>query len=388
MLDPKATFLGLLDPGGARLAFRSSSDRSVVGQGADEIEVHVHKGRMYQRALSAGNLGLGEAFMDDDFDCERLPELLTALLRARIDRRIKADLPTLARVAALQIEHRVRGDHANVRAHYDIGEALYASFLDSTLTYSCGYALDPADDLEALQAQKLDRICDKLRLAPGDRLLDIGCGYGGLLIHAAARHGVTGVGISVSREHAAGARARIAVAGLAHRITIEIADHRTLGGTFDKVVSVGMMEHLPRREYGRYFDGIARVLRPGGLGLVHVIGCNGPTNDHDPFIQRYIFPGTAQPKLSEIASHLEDRGLAILDVENMIRHYALTLTRWRERFLANAAVLDPACYDRRFRRMWDYYLSCGTAAALASDSALYQVLFTSDCAGPIPLRRV
>lgn len=400
--DPKRTFLGLLDAHleGGPVTFETPRDRRVVGRRSNANEssgvvVHVRDERVYRRALTAGNLGMGEAFMDGDFVVEggRLPELMTLLLRARLDKRIRGDLRAMARIAAIHLENRLRGDHSNVRAHYDLGDDLYEAFLDPTMTYSCGYAKDERADLETLQADKLARICDKLRLRGGERLLDIGCGYGGLLIHAASKCGITGVGISVSLHHAKTARARIAEAGLSDQLTVEVADHKALAasprfGRFDKVVSVGMMEHLPRREYARYFDGIARVLAPGGLGLVHVIGCNGPSNDHDPFIQRYIFPGSGQPRLSEIATHLEKRELPILDVENMIRHYALTLRGWRERFLTNAPRLDQKRYDERFQRMWDYYLSCGIAAALASDGALYQVLFTNDCAAPIPLARV
>ena len=149
-----------------------------------------------------------------------------------------------------------------------------------------------------------------------------------------------------------------------------------------------MMEHLARSEYRRYVRNIARALKPGGLGLVHAIGCNGKRNRHDPFIQKYIFPGSAQPKLSEITHELESHSLLTLDVENIVRHYAYTCQRWLENFLAHADDLPAERYDARFRRMWQFYLEAGTAAARAAESAVYQVLFTNDPALTLPLARV
>lgn len=149
-----------------------------------------------------------------------------------------------------------------------------------------------------------------------------------------------------------------------------------------------MLEHVPRREYGRYFRVIASAFTPRGIGLVHAIGYHAPRNAHDPFIQKHIFPASGQPKLSEIARHLERNRLAILGVENIVRHYGYTAMRWLERFRQNQDRLDPVKYDLRFRRMWEYYLSCGIAAAFVSDAAVYQVLFTNDPMLEIPLARV
>jgi len=149
-----------------------------------------------------------------------------------------------------------------------------------------------------------------------------------------------------------------------------------------------MMEHLPRKEYSRYFERIASVLTPRGMGLVHCVGCNAATNTHDPFIQKYIFPGSGQPKLSEMAAECERHGLAIRDVENMIRHYRPTAQGWLDRFTANRHTLDPVRYDERFHRLWEYYLHCCIAAADYSDAALYQVLFQRDYAAPMSLHRV
>ncbi|MEZ4360463.1 MAG: class I SAM-dependent methyltransferase [Kofleriaceae bacterium] len=360
-----------------------------IGEGTDAI-VKVNNARVFSRVLAAGNLGLGESYMAGDFEMAEgaLEDMLILLLRSRLDQKIGADPVAAMKVLATRIGDIVRGKQDNIRRHYDIGDDLFEIFLDSTLTYSCGYATSATDDVESLQFNKLERICKKLRLKAGERLIDIGCGYGGLLTHAAKHHGITGIGITISRHHCDRGNENIARAGLADKIQIKFEDHTLLSGTFDKVVSVGMMEHVPRREYRKYFENIARVLKPTGMGLIHTIGCNAEVNHHDPFIQKYIFPGSNQPRLSEIAEGLEKHKLPILDVENMVRHYAITGRRWLEAFRANADKLDQAKYDETFRRMWEYYLACGIAGMTASDTALYQVLFTKDYAADIPLQRV
>jgi cyclopropane-fatty-acyl-phospholipid synthase len=391
-------FLQILDRGvaDARIRFEIGGREVVVGRGPTgnghqpEVTVRVADPRVFRRALAAGSLGLGESFMAGDFAVADggLPRFLEILLRNRLDRKIKERPWTALRVGLLRLADALRGKAHNVQRHYDLGDDLFEAFLDSTLTYSCGYAADPGDDLETLQRNKLERICRKLRLRPGDRLLDIGCGYGGLLVYAAKHYGVTATGVTLSRRHCARGQAVAAREGLAGRVRIEYADFNDVVPEYDRVVSVGMMEHVPRREYDRYCGKVAEVLAGDGLGLVHTIGANAAANQHDPFIQKYIFPASNQPRLSEIAAGLERHGLAILDVENMIRHYGYTLARWLERFQAHRARLDRERYGEAFQRMWEFYLSGSVAAARASEAALYQVLFTKDHAAPIPLHRV
>lgn len=387
------TLLDLLDRYvEGRFAFIIDGSTIVVGRGGatagTDATIRVNDKRFFNRVLAAGNLGLGEAYMARDFEIVEgsLENFLTILLRSGLDKKITSDPWAVAKVLGVRVLDVVRGKQNNIRRHYDIGDDLFESFLDPTLAYSCGYALQPDDDVAALQFNKFERICRKLRLRPGERLLDIGCGYGGLLIHAAKHYGVAGLGITISRHHCDRGNQNIAQLGLADGVRIEFADHLTIDGSFDKVVSVGMMEHVPRREYRRYFKNIARVLTPTGFGLIHTIGCNSYRNEHDPFIQKYIFPGSNQPRLSEITENLEKCRLAIVDVENMVRHYAITGQRWLERF--RTATLDERKYDATFRRMWEYYLACGIAAMKASDTALYQVLFTKDYAADLPLQRV
>ena len=357
-----------------------------------DVVLRVHHPGFFSRVLAEGNLGLGEAWMDGDFSLEAgsLADLLTLLLRSRLDERLRGGWRLALSALPFRLRSLLRGPVADVRRHYDLGDELFECFLDESLTYSCGYVEEPGDGLERMQENKFERLCRKLRLAEGDRLLDVGCGYGGLLIHAARRHGVRALGVTVSRRQFETGRARVEEAGLAGRVRIELLDYRDLAGRgpFDKVVSVGALEHVPRREYGRFVGTIAGLLAGDGLGLVHTIGCNGPENVHDPFIQRHVFPGSGQPRLSEMAGALQRHRLAILDVENTIRHYGPTAEHWLARFRAGRSRLDPSRYDERFARLWEYYLSCAIAAARASDAAVYQVLFARDRAVPMPWRRV
>jgi len=391
----QALFLDILDRGltDAQIRFEIEGRELVVGRGGGqepEVTVRVINPRMFNRILAQGSLGLAESFMDGDFVIAggTLPKLLEILLRNRLERKIKEGPWTAFRIALIRARDRMRGKAYSCQRHYDVGDELFDSFLDSTLTYSCGYVVDPDDDIETLQQNKLHRMCRKLRLQPGHRLLDIGCGFGGLLVFAAKHYGVSGTGVTVSHAHCNRAKAVVEREGLSDRLRIEFADYTEVKPQYDRVVSVGMMEHVPRHEYDRYFGKIAEVLTSAGIGLVQCIGVNAAKNEHDPFVQKYIFPWSNQPRLSEMVDGLECNGLAILDVENLIRHYVYTLRRWLDAYLANRDKLDPQRYDTAFKRMWEFYLSGGMASASAANTALYQVLFTKDYAAPMPLHRV
>jgi len=397
-MDTKEYFLNLLDEHveDSRIRFRIGDQERIVGKRRDgtenstEITIRIHNSAFFDRVLGAGNLGMGESYMLGEFEIESgsLQEFLIILLRNRLDHKIRARPREALRILKIRFANWWQGKTKCVRRHYDIGDELFETFLDSTLTYSCGYACDASDSIEQMQRNKLDRICRKLELKEGQHLLDIGCGYGGLLIHAARHFGVHGTGITIGRKHFERGQTMVAEQGLTDRVNIKLLDFTKISGRYDRVVSVGMLEHVPRAEYGRYFRKISGVLTRQGKGLIHAIGANAPRNKHDPFIQKYIFPHANQPKLSEITMHLEKTGLAILDVENMIRHYGYTTRRWLEGFRQNHFRLDSSKYDRTFIKMWEYFLCCGIAASFASDGALYQVLFSKDYAAEMPLLRV
>ncbi|MEK6301929.1 MAG: class I SAM-dependent methyltransferase [Acidobacteriota bacterium] len=361
-------------------------------EGPPEVLVRVSDPRFLDQVLTYGNLALGEAYMRGDFsiDGDDVAGFIGVLLRHHLDDelRLRLGVGMALKMAAIRLVNRVRGRFGNIHKHFDIGNDLYEAFLDSSLAYTCGYESgDGGSSLEELQTQKYRRICAKLQLVQGDRVADLGCGFGGLLIYAARRHGITGRGLTISKKQAEWANQRIVEEGLEDRIRVEYASYETLTGIYDKIVTVGMMEHLRNDEYPVCIRLIARSLTPQGRGLVHFIGYNGPKNHSDPFVQKHIFPGAQWPKLSVLAAQLELNSLGILDVENLVRHYTLTMKAWLEKFRRAYPHLDHQRYDESFRRMWEYYLGCAIAASLYSHVALYQILFTKDYAAPIPYQR-
>lgn len=366
---------------------------AVGGSGHNEdpaFTVRVNAPRFFADVVGFGNLGLGEAYMRGDFEMEEgsLEDFLTLLLRSRLDEKVGRTSRLALKAGAIRLQSMLRGRRGAVQHHYDIGTDLFEAFLDPTMTYTCGYARSSDDTVEDLQRNKLERVCQKLRLQPEERLLDLGCGFGGLLIFAAEQYGTRGVGVTLSREQWDWANAEIRRRGLSDRIEVLLMDYRAASGTYDKVVSVGLLEHLSPSEYGTFFRKVAATLKPSSLALVHAIGTSKPGSRHDPFIQKYVFPNSHQVRLPALLSAMEKTGFALLDVENLVRHYALTANGWLERFRENRHLLDTRRYDETFCRMWEYWLAAGVAAARASDAALYQVLFHNDRTRPIPLARV
>jgi cyclopropane-fatty-acyl-phospholipid synthase len=243
----------------------------------------------------------------------------------------------------------------NVAHHYDLSGELYRSFLDGDMQYSCAYLRHPDDDIEAAQRAKKEHIAAKLLLEPGQRVLDIGCGWGGLALFIAKAVDVEVTGITLSREQLAVARQRAKDEGLEHRVDFQLVDYRVLEGQFDRVVSVGMFEHVGLPNYANYFGAIRRLLKPKGIALVHAIGKMYGPAPTSTWILKYIFPGGYAPALSEVMPSVERNALWVNDVEILRLHYAETLRLWRERFEARWAELSRS-YDERFKRMWEFYL--------------------------------
>ena len=269
-----------------------------------------------------------------------------------------------------------------------MGIEIFEAMLDESLTYSCGYMKSEDDSLTTLQQNKYDRIISKIDLKDGERVLDIGCGYGGFIIHCAEQFQVDCTGITNSRQHKEYAEKIISQKQLKGTVNIILGDYKEVQGKYDKVVSIGMLEHVPRKEYRSYFSLIKNVLNADGSSLIHFVGCNTHKNIHDPFIQKYIFPDSNQPKLSEVANNIEQQKMAIIDVENIIRHYRPTAKHWLNNFNKNKEKINEVLYPERAKRMWEYYLACCVSAARYSDSAVYHVLINHNHLKNIPWKRV
>lgn len=367
-------------------------------------------GALRRMLLPPSELSFGEAYVRGDFDVEGDMEAAAGVaehLRQRIATpRMIARLVACARslprdhVPTPESAHRRREhlqllgrkhsrsrDRAAVRSHYDVGNDFYSLWLDRSLVYSCAYFLTGSEDIDSAQTAKLDHICRKLRLSPGERLLDIGCGWGGLVRHAAARYGVEALGITLSEQQAVLANDRIRAEGLERRCRVEVRDYRDFpeGTTFDKVVSVGMFEHVGRSRLPTYFRRAAALTRPGGLFLNHGIV---RARDRDEgvrrwmrralwrqgkFIDRYVFPDGELVPLDEAVRDAEDAGLETRDVETLRDHYALTLRQWVRRLEASRETAE-ALVGAQAYRVWRLYMAASAYAFASGRVSLAQVL--------------
>lgn len=290
--------------------------------------------------------------------------------------------------ARRRFRHSRTADAGAIRHHYDVSNEFYALWLDRHMIYSCAYFHTGTEDIDTAQEQKLDHICRKLRLKPGERLLDIGCGWGGLLIWAAQRYGVSGVGVTLSEKQHGFASRRVAEIGLAQRIEIRLQDYRDIAGEecFDKIVSVGMYEHVGRANLPLYFGTIQRLLKTGGVALNHGITTGNPDDGpHGPpgagFMDRYVFPGGELPHIARVITEMARQGLEILDVETLRPHYGETLLRWVQRLEAARETAIALAGIERYR-MWRIYMAGCAFAFERGWMSLHQVVVTKpDAAG-------
>ncbi|MCW8194311.1 cyclopropane fatty acyl phospholipid synthase [Proteobacteria bacterium 005FR1] len=339
-------------------------------------DIQVRDRRVFEQVLSRGSLGFGETYIAGLWECERLDELFARLLRLDPARQ----LPGFARLhlgwqalrqRLFNLQSRQRAFTVGER-HYDTGNDLFEAMLDSRMIYSCAY-WETASTLEEAQVHKLDMICRKLDLNEGETLLDIGCGWGGLARYAAENYGVRVTGITISKEQQELARQRCA--GLP--VEIKLQDYRELAGSFDKIVSVGMFEHVGRKNYPTYFDNVCRLLKDEGLFLLHTIGNRKTTDAADAWIDKYVFPNGKLPSARDMSGALENR-LLIDDWHNFGQDYDRTLMAWKKNFDAAWPQLQ-ARYGDEFYRLWTYYLLCCAGFFRARQGQLWQLVLTKEC---------
>lgn len=334
-------------------------------------DIRIHDERTYDRVLSQGSLGLGESYMEAWWDSEDLEETVFRLLRADIGSKIRPSLSAAwnyVRAVTLNMQDKAHATEV-ATVHYDLGNDLYGAMLDPYRQYTCGY-FKGTEDLDTAQEQKMDLICRKLMLKPGERVLDIGCGWGGLAKFMAERYQANVTGVTISKEQAVFAREW--TEGLP--VEIRLQDYRDVNEPFDKIVSVGMIEHVGYKNYREMMEVAHRSLKDDGIFLLHTIGGNRSAHANEPWLDRYIFPNSLLPSLVQLAGAFE--GLFVMeDLQNFGPYYTKTLRVWH-RNVTQAWPVLAGKYGERFRRMWDYYLLSCAAVFRARHAQLWQFVLT------------
>jgi cyclopropane-fatty-acyl-phospholipid synthase len=334
-------------------------------------DIQVHDERLYSRVLLRGSVGLGEAYMDGWWDCQALDQFFTRLLAAGLHYKHTAPGQDFFHWLSNKLFNRqspARSFEVGER-HYDLGNDLYEAMLDKRLVYTCGYWKD-ATNLDDAQEAKLDLICRKLKLKPGQRVLDIGCGWGSFAKFAAERYGVSVVGVTISKEQVA--LGMELCKGLP--VEIKLQDYRDIEGEFDAIVSIGMFEHVGHKNYRTFMEVAHQHLKDDGLFLLHTIGGNFLSVNSDPWIEKYIFPNGILPAVKNIAAAIEKR-FVMEDWHNFGAYYDYTLMAWHKNFEAHWPELSKT-YGKRFKRMWDYYLLSCAGSFRARDNQLWQIVLS------------
>jgi cyclopropane-fatty-acyl-phospholipid synthase len=341
--------------------------------GSNPWDIQVKNDDFYARVLNQGSLGLGESYMDGWWECAQLDEFFNRVLGARLDRQIKKDWKLIFSI----IFWRIFNQQSPKRAfdigekHYDVGNDLYRIMLDKRLTYTCGYWKN-ADNLDQAQENKLDLVCKKLGLKPGQTVLDIGCGWGSFAKFAAEKYGAKVTGITVSKEQVA--LAQELCQGLP--VEIRLQDYRDVNEKFDHIVSLGMIEHVGYKNYRHYMEIVHKCLKDDGLFLLHTIGGNRSVKSFEPWIDKYIFPNSILPSVAQLGSAINDL-FVLEDWHSLGANYDKTLMAWYQNFI-NGWDSIKANYNDRFFRMWQYYLLCCAGSFRCRKNQLWQIVLSKD----------
>lgn len=358
--------------------FRAKLEQLLEGtgiafNGSNPWDIKVYDSNLYERVITQGSIGLGEAYMDEWWESDQLDELFNKFCSGLLVRRVKLDPQSIKNGLWAYFSNRQSKTFASkiIKRHYDIGNDLYRSMLDKHLAYSCGYWKN-AKTLDQAQEHKFDLICRKLNLQPGQKILDMGCGWAGFMEYAAENYRVSCVGITLSAEQYHFGTALCADLP----IDIHLMDYRDLDESFDHIVSVGMFEHVGYKNYSEYMRIARRCLKDDGLFLLHTIGGNKSVITTDPWMDKYIFPGGMLPSIRQISNAIE--GLFVMeDWHNFGADYDKTLMCWFDNFAKNWDTIKHQ-YDDRFFRMWKYYLLSCAGAFRARGNQLWQVVFSKN----------
>ena len=363
--------------GAREIASRLLSMADVEINGSRPWDIQVHNEHLFDRVLRQGPLGLAEAYMDGWWSTVNLDECLTHLLVAKLDKKVKGDWRTILIMASQIILNPQKKSKSSVvgERHYDLGNDLYKTMLDSRLVYSCGYWSSqtcPAETLDQAQEAKMDLICKKLDLKRGQKILDIGCGWGSFAKYAAEKYGVSVVGVTISKEQAS--LARTICKDLP--VEIEIRDYRDIEGMYDHVVSVGMFEHVGCKNYRKFMQVVSEHLKDDGLFLLHTIGQNDTTKTTDPWVVKYIFPNSMLPSIKQVGQSVENIFI-MEDWHNFGPDYDKTLLAWHANFNDGWPSLAEK-YDQRFYLMWKYYLLGSAASFRSRNNQLWQIVLSKN----------
>lgn len=365
-VDFLQTILNNLHCGRLALTLPDGSHQVFTGAMAGpDADMHIHTGAALRRLLYDGKMGFCEAFMDGEVSSQSLPQLIE--LAVLHDKYLEDALKTNRfKQAGLRLFHLLRrnskqGSAKNIAHHYDIGNSFYEAWLDPTMTYSSAVFDSESDDLTTAQLNKYKRLADLADIQPGDRVLEIGCGWGGFAKYVSEQIGAHVTGITISKAQLAYAKSRLADAGLDNRVDLKLMDYRDLQGRFDKIVSIEMFEAVGQNYWPTYFATIARMLQSGGRAVIQSItidhGAFQSYRDQPDFIQRYIFPGGMLPSMPMLETPVARAGLELVAEQGYAPHYARTLQEWRSRFLAAWPALAGDKFDNRFKLMWELYLA-------------------------------
>ena len=363
----------------------SNSRKFVIGKPIKEnpIIIKLLEKNLNYKLLLNPDLYFGEAYTNGSLKIENgtLTEFLEITLRniGRNDINIYGKILNKIKGTYRHLTQFNKGIQSkkNVSHHYDISEKLYDLFLDSNRQYSCAYFKNENDTLEEAQSNKIDHIIKKLNIKPNQKVLDIGSGWGTLAINIAQKTKASVTGITLSENQLEYSKNKAKELNLENQIEFKLIDYREINEKFDRIVSVGMFEHVGRKFYKSYFNTVSKLLNDKGVSLIHTIGSSNPPRDPQPWITKYIFPGGYTPSLSEIARPIEDSGLIISDIEVLRMHYSHTLRHWKERFLSKKeTVLEM--FDEKFYRMWEFYLASCEMAFKWGDQVVFQLQLTKD----------